>query len=52
MIHIVMITECEDNLSTACEQTCNNLFADLLQAVRFYACSLKLTFFHVLMVPG
>ena len=34
-----MITECEDNLLTACEQTCNNLFADLLQAVRFYVCN-------------
>jgi hypothetical protein len=31
--------QCEHNLLTACEQTCNNLFADLLQAVRFYACS-------------
>ena len=30
--------QCEDNLLTACEQTCNNLFADLLQAVRFYMC--------------
>ena len=30
---------CENNLLTACEQTCNNLFADLLQLVRFYVCS-------------
>jgi hypothetical protein len=30
---------CEHNLLTACEQTCNNLFADLLQLVRFYVCS-------------
>jgi hypothetical protein len=30
--------QCEDNLLKACEQTCNNLFADLLQAVRFYMC--------------
>ena len=28
--------QCEDNLLTACEQTCNNLFTDLLQLVRFY----------------
>ena len=34
--------QCEDNLLTACEQICNNLFADLLQAVRFYTC-----IFHV-----
>ena len=30
--------QCEHNLLTACEQTCNNLFAGLLQAVRSYAC--------------
>jgi hypothetical protein len=34
--------QCEDNLLTACEQTCNNLFADLLQLVRFYVCSTQL----------
>jgi hypothetical protein len=28
-------------LLTACEQTCNNLFADLLQLVRFYVCRLR-----------
>ena len=28
----------EQNFLTACGQTCNNFFADLLQAVRFYAC--------------
>jgi hypothetical protein len=27
--------QCEHNLLTACEQTCNNLFADYLQLVRF-----------------
>jgi hypothetical protein len=27
--------QCEHNLLTACEQTCNNLLADLLQLVRF-----------------
>jgi hypothetical protein len=32
--------QCKHNLLTACEQTCNNLFADLLQAVRFYACNM------------
>jgi hypothetical protein len=32
--------QCEQNLLTACEQTCNNLFADLSQYVRFYVCSL------------
>ena len=33
--------QCEDILMTACEQTCNNLFADLLQVVRFCVCSGK-----------
>jgi hypothetical protein len=28
-----------NSLLTACEQICNKLFADLLQAVPFYACS-------------
>jgi hypothetical protein len=32
----------EHNLLTACEQTCNNLFADLLQLVRFYVCACRL----------
>jgi hypothetical protein len=32
--------QCEHNLLTACEQTCNNLFASLLEAVRFYACKI------------
>jgi hypothetical protein len=32
--------QCGRNLLTACEQTCNNLFADLLQLVRFYVCSI------------
>ncbi len=32
------IKQCEDILLTACEQTCNNLFADLLQVVRFCVC--------------
>jgi hypothetical protein len=31
--------QCEHNLLTACEQTCNKLFADLLQFVRFYVCN-------------
>ena len=31
--------QCEHNLSTACEQICNNLFADLEQLVRFHVCS-------------
>ena len=35
--------QCEHNLLTACEQTCNSLFADLLQLVRFYVCSKNLT---------
>ena len=34
--------QCENNLLTTCEQTCYNLFADLLQLVRFYACILLL----------
>jgi hypothetical protein len=32
--------QCEHNLSTACEQICNNLFVDLEQLVRFYVCTL------------
>jgi hypothetical protein len=31
------------DLLTACEQICNNLFADLLQLVRFYVCGYQLT---------
>jgi hypothetical protein len=31
--------QCEHNLLTACEQTCDSLFADLLQLVRFYVCT-------------
>jgi hypothetical protein len=37
-----MITHGEHNLLTACEQICNNLFADLLQLVRFYVCTTRL----------
>ena len=40
--NVVSITwnkQCEDNLSTACEQTCYKLFVGLFQLVRFYACN-------------
>ena len=36
--------QCEHNLLTACEQTCNNLSAYLLQAVRFYTCAVRILF--------
>jgi hypothetical protein len=38
--------QCEDNLLTACEQICNNLFADLQQLVRFYVCKDKRLSFY------
>ena len=41
---------CEHNLLTACEQTCNNLFADLLQLVRFYVCRRVSRQIHVIYV--
>ena len=31
----------EHNLSTACEEICNNLFADLQQLMPFYVCGLN-----------
>jgi hypothetical protein len=45
--------QCEENLLTACEQTCGNLFANLLQAVCFYACihhGNKIQFFRCPMI--
>ena len=41
-----LLQTCHDKLETSsanttCEQTCYNLFADLQQLVRFYACNNK-----------
>ena len=39
--------QCEHNLSTACEQICNNLFAGWLQQVRFYTRVVSMSYFLV-----
>ena len=40
LVAITWYKLCEDILSTACEQTCYNLFTGLLQLVCFYVCAL------------